>query len=49
MTYDPVIDRFWVVDTLGELLQIDPTSGYTTRFVTSLSGGRTCIASVPVP
>ena len=49
MTYDPVLDRFWVVDFGGELLQLDPNANFATTLRTFLPGGRTCIASVPVP
>jgi hypothetical protein len=49
MTYDPVIDRFWVVDTFGQIMQFDPNQGFARTFFTTLpSGGRTCIASVPI-
>lgn len=48
MTYDPVIDRFWVVDFNGRILQLDPNRGYAATVVTTLFGGRTCVASVPI-
>jgi hypothetical protein len=48
MTYDPVIDRFWVVDFTGRILQLDPNNGYASTVVTTRPGGRTCVASVPV-
>ena len=49
MTYDPVIDRLWVVDFAGQVLQFDPSNGFTRSFVRSISGPHTCIATVPVP
>jgi hypothetical protein len=48
MTYDPVIDRFWVVDTGGRILQFDPNQNFATTLEAFIGGGRTCIASVPV-
>lgn len=48
MTYDPVIDRFWVVDFGGRILQLDPNRGYASTVITTLFGGRTCVASVPI-
>jgi len=50
MTYDPSIDRFWVVDFNGQILQLDPNAGFTTtRSGTFTTGGHTCIAVVPKP
>lgn len=47
MTYDPVIDRFWVVDFSGRILQVDP-NGLSSTIVATRAGGRTCVASVPI-
>jgi hypothetical protein len=49
MTYDPVIDRFWIVDDVGRIIQVDPNIGYQETLSTFIPGGRTCVASVPVP
>ncbi|MBC7975756.1 MAG: hypothetical protein H7138_12325 [Myxococcales bacterium] len=49
MTYDPVIDRFWVVDFDGRVLQLDPGQGFGTTLEAFIGGSHTCIASVPVP
>lgn len=49
MTYDPVIDRFWVVDFNGQLFQIDPNLGFATTLQAGIGGEHTCIAEVPVP
>lgn len=49
MTYDPTIDRFWVVDFAGRVLQLDPNTGYTTSLELFIGGSHTCIAEVPVP
>ena len=49
MTYDPVIDRFWVVDFNGRVLQLDPNQGFTTTLESFTGGHHTCIAEVPVP
>jgi hypothetical protein len=48
MTYDPVIDRFWVVDTAGQIMQFDPGNGFARTLLSSIPGPHTCIASVPV-
>jgi hypothetical protein len=48
MTYDPVIDRFWVVDFLGQIIQLDPNNGFATTLQATIPGRHTCIASVPV-
>ena len=50
ITYDESIDRFWVVDFNGQILQLDPNAGFaTTRSGFLSTGGHTCIASVPLP
>ncbi|MEO7734151.1 MAG: hypothetical protein ABIY55_24525 [Kofleriaceae bacterium] len=48
MTYDPVIDRFWVVDSGGRILQLDPNQGFITTLEAFIGGRHTCIAEVPV-
>jgi hypothetical protein len=48
MTYDPVIDRFWVVDTSGRVLQLDPNQGFITTLEAFIGGAHTCVAEVPV-
>jgi hypothetical protein len=48
MTYDAILDRFWVVDTGGRLLQFDPNQGFITTLSVLVPGGHTCIASVPI-
>jgi hypothetical protein len=48
MTYDAVIDRFWVVDTAGQIIQLDPNQGFARTLSSFIPGGRTCIASVPI-
>ncbi len=47
MTYDPVIDRFWVVDFDGRVLQLDPGQGFGTTLEAFIGGSHTCIAAVP--
>ncbi len=49
LTYDPVIDRFWVDDFDGNLLQFDPNNGFARSTVATIGGPRTCIATVPQP
>jgi hypothetical protein len=48
MTNDAVIDRFWVVDTAGQIIQLDPNQGFARTLSSFIPGGRTCIASVPI-
>jgi hypothetical protein len=48
MTYDPVIDRFWIVDFDGRVLQFDPNQGFATTLEAFIGGSHTCIAEVPV-
>jgi hypothetical protein len=49
MTYDPTIDKFWVADFGGRLIQFDPSQGFARTFEVFLPNSRTCLASVPVP
>jgi hypothetical protein len=49
MTYDPVIDRFWVVDFDGRVMQLDPNRGFAATSLAAQFGRRTCVASVPIP
>jgi hypothetical protein len=48
MTYDPVLDRFWVVDFDGQIFQFDPNNGFAQTRFGFIPGRHTCIASVPV-
>jgi hypothetical protein len=45
-TYDPVIDRFWVVDNNSNVAQLDPNDGFS-RTARTAPGQRTCIAFIP--
>jgi len=48
MTYDPVLDRFWVVDFNGQIFQFDPNNGFAQTRFGFIPGRHTCIASVPL-
>jgi len=47
MTYDPVLDRFWVIDFDGQILQFDPGQMFALSQAGLVDGGYTCFASVP--
>jgi len=47
MTYDSALDRFWVVDIGGQILQLDPNQGFARTFMGVIPGTRTCVASLP--
>ena len=46
MTYDPVLDRFWVLDYDGNYLQLDPVTFARTAILTG-QGQHTCAAFIP--
>lgn len=48
ITYDAAIDRVWVADSNGKLLQLDPTNNYASRAAPVSAGtSRSCLAAVP--
>jgi hypothetical protein len=47
MTYDPVLDRFLVVDYEGKLIQFDPRNNFARTELGVISGHYTCLALVP--
>lgn len=47
MAYDPVIDRYWVVDFNGQLFQYDPSANMARTDLPGISGAHTCLTFRP--
>jgi hypothetical protein len=49
MTYDPIVDKFWVVDFNGKLFQYDPANNFAQTLVTTFTGNAMSAIALFIP